>query len=193
VISDDAVTDAHLREILASAEFQPPPSDRVWQGIVDFLKSRLCFLNALGTWTRLSLALVAIALLLVLAVLAWRSLGSTVAPSSPPGVRPKPTGSAGLPRASSLADEARRHAAAGHWRAAARALHQATLLHCCERSGTAWREAVSNWEWVARFPSWPRLEAFTREAERLAFGQSPDALQFASCLRFYDEITGQPP
>jgi hypothetical protein len=189
VTSEDAAIDGHLREILASDEFTPPMSDRFWHGLIDALKWIFRLLAGLGWVGSLAVALIAGGALLALALHAWRLFGRSVAPPR------RPQSQAGTPvrgpTAPSLAERAKRLATEGRWRDAARALHQALLVQLCARAGIEWRDAVSDWEWLSLLPPLPPLLEFTRSAEQLAFGQRPDAVQFANCIRLYNELVDE--
>jgi len=191
VTPEDAATDAHLREILASDEFKPPLSDRFWQHVVDFLKWILGALSGLSLGGTIVVAVIAAGLLLALVAVSWRLFGRSLTPSLLSNIGPEKVAPASAPTPSSLAERAQELAAAGKLREAARALHQALLLHLCARSGVPWRPTVSDWEWLTRLPPSRPLTEFTRQAERLAFGRDPDAHQFASCVHLYDQLVGE--
>lgn len=186
---EDAATYAHLREILASEEFKPPMADRFWEGLINALKWLFGHLAGLGRVDSFVVALVAGGVLLALSLRAWRLFGRSVAPSRQP--QSEAESHVRAPTAPTLAERANALAIAGLWRDAARPLHQALLVQLCARAGIEWRDAVSDWEWLSRLPPSPPLTEFTRSAERLAFGQRPDAAQFANCVRLYDELMGE--
>jgi hypothetical protein len=190
VTPEDAAIDAHLREILASDEFRPPLSDRFWQHFVDFLKWIIRALTGLSLGGTLVVVVIAAGLLAALVVVSWRLFGRSLAPSPRSELEPEKDAQGRAPTPWSLAERAQALAADGRLREAARALHQALLLHLCARSGLPWRSTVSDWEWLTRLPPSPPLTEFTRQAERLAFGREPDAHQFASCVRLYDQLVG---
>jgi hypothetical protein len=123
--------------------------------------------------------------------LSWRLFGKSLAPPDPSVRASDRRAPARAPTPASLAERAKALAAAGMLREAARALHQALLLHLCARAGIPWRPTVSDWEWLTRLPPSPSLAEFTRRAERLAFGREPDAKQFESCVHIYDELVGE--
>jgi hypothetical protein len=189
VTPEDAATDAHLREILASDEFKPPMSDRLWDGLIHASKWIFGLLAGLGPIGSFIVAAIAGGVLLALALRARRLFGRSIAPSRQP--QHEAESHVRGPSASALAEKAKLLAKEGRWRDAARALHQALLVRLCARAGVEWRDAVSDWEWLSRLPPSQPLAEFTRSAERLAFGQRPDAAQFANCVRLYDAVVGE--
>lgn len=186
---EDAAIDGHLREILASAEFEPPMTDRFWNGFIDALKWIFHTMSGLGTIGSFVVAVIAGGILLALTLRAWGLFGHSVAPSRQSARASERD--VGAPAGPSLAERAKALAVEGRWRDAARALHQALLVQLCARAGIEWRDAISNWEWLSRLPPSPPLTEFTRSAERLAFGQRPDGAQFEQCVRLYDALVGE--
>lgn len=194
-----AEVEAALREVLARPEYAPPEPPLLvrWMGAAqDWLATHVWpLLDRLiprpdlehpgwETAARVALfagALLGVALILYLAVLAvraWRQRRRRARRAEP--VRPRAPLTAGEWDAM-----ARAAAGRGEWRSAAMALYQAVLLRLGESGAVRVEASKTPGDYrrevrQARSDLLPRLEAFLRWFERVAYGRAaPDAEQYA--------------
>jgi hypothetical protein len=187
VLSDADIED-RLHAILAAPEFQGKPSDYFQRWLASLLVRTVDWLSGLPSGTRWLLVLICVLLLVGLVI---EMVASVDAGATPPvrrtGYRDDHADVGEEP--DRLAQAARRLAAAGRLREAARTLQQAAFVSISRRRGLPWRPDLADWEWVALLGHSPVLDSFTRQSQRVAYGPGAEIAEFAVCERLYVEIS----
>ncbi len=175
-------SEAKLKSILAGSEYQPSWLERLTRTIQSWLYGLLAKLHipsSVGKFIGwLTVVVAAIAFIVAVIFLVWRLLvAASLVRLNRPSPHAKAQPAPRIPTQTAVMDEAERHAAAGRYKEAFRAVYMAAILALDRAKLVKYIDGVTNWEYLRaltkqdRVQAVPPFKAMTGTFDRLIYGK----------------------
>lgn len=191
---------AMLASNLAGSEYKPSWQERLTQKIQSWLYGLLEKLNippSVGIFIGwLTVVVAAIAFIVAVIFIIWRLLvAASLVRFNRPISHTKPQQAPRTPTQTSVLDEAERHAAAGRYKEAFRAVYLAAILALDRAKLVKYIDGVTNWEYLRaltkqdRAETVPPFKAMTGTFDRLIYGEQPiSESDYLECRSHYTAL-----